>query len=74
MVNDVEKEFLLITAKLKNPLTFIKGTICLLGAGKLGEVSSKQREMLQKANEEVDILNEAIDDLLDRAKARTSNL
>jgi len=65
-LDKLESEFLRLAAhELRNPLTIIKGALCLVKEGDMGEVNPKQYEMLDRANEQVDILNDIISKFLE---------
>ena len=65
-LNRVEDEFISVSSHtIKTPLTIIKGAVCLVRDGDLGRINLKQREMLDKADEQVDKLNDIISKLLD---------
>lgn len=65
-VERLKDEFVAVVShELRTPLTSIRGSLGLLAAGKLGEVSEKGRRMLEIAVQNTDRLVRLINDILD---------
>jgi len=74
-IERMENEFIsIVSHELKNPLTVIKGAISLVKEGDLGEVNEKQFDFLNRADENVDILNGLISKMLDIYRIESGNL
>jgi len=65
-VERMKDEFIsVVSHELRTPLTSIRGSLGLLAAGQLGEVSEKGRRMLEIAVQNTDRLVRLINDILD---------
>jgi signal transduction histidine kinase len=71
----LESEFIALAShEFKNPLTVIKGALCLVKEGDMGEVNPKQYEMLNRADEQVGVLDGLITKFLDIYRIETGKL
>jgi len=74
-LDKLESEFIAVVShEFKNPLTVIKGAVCLVKEGDLGEINPKQYEMLNRADEEVGVLDGLITKFLDIYRIETGKL
>lgn len=74
-MNDANYNFLsIVFHDLRNPLTYIKMSLDVLLIGSFGEIPAEQKELLAKANNQVDRLNKMIDDVLLNAKLENNKL
>jgi len=74
-IDKLESDFIALAShEFKNPLTVIKGAVCLVKEGDLGEVNTKQYDMLRQADEQVGVLDGLITKLLDIYRIETGKL
>jgi signal transduction histidine kinase len=74
-LDKLESEFIALAShEFKNPLTVIKGAVCLVKEGDLGEVNPKQYDMLRQADEQVGVLDGLITKFLDIYRIETGKL
>jgi len=74
-IDKLESEFIAVAShEFKDPLTVIRGAVCLVKEGDLGEVNPKQYDMLRQADEQVGVLDGLITKFLDIYRIETGKL
>jgi len=74
-LNKVKSDFVsAVSHELRTPLTSIKGYASILMTGKLGEVSSPQKERLEKIDKHSNNLTRLINNLLDIARIESGRI
>ncbi|MCM8793984.1 MAG: GAF domain-containing sensor histidine kinase, partial [Candidatus Omnitrophica bacterium] len=74
-LNQIKSEFVASVAhELRTPLTSIKGYASILATGKLGEMSTEQRERLERIDRHSSELAKLINDLLDISRIESGKI
>ncbi|MDQ3256402.1 MAG: sensor histidine kinase [Acidobacteriota bacterium] len=72
---DMREEFLALTTHdLRSPLTVISGVISFFSSGRLGELSTEQKNMIAMMERNTQSLIELINDLLDASKLESGTM
>ncbi len=64
----------LVSHQLRSPLASVKQSFVVILEGFIGEVASKQKEMIERASKHIDFLLQLINDWLDMSRIETGNL
>lgn len=74
-LNKLKLEFIsVVSHELRTPLAIVKEAVNLITDGIIGGINQKQKEVLQKANANIERLNGLIEDLLDMARIEKGTL
>jgi PAS domain S-box-containing protein len=74
-VERLKREFVaMVSHDLRTPLTSVHGSLTLLSAGALGEISSAAHEVVTTAESELERLTKLVGDLLDVAKIEAGKM
>ncbi|MFA5090855.1 MAG: ATP-binding protein [Candidatus Omnitrophota bacterium] len=74
-INRLKSEFIsIVSHELRTPLAIIKDTLGVVSDGLAGDVSDKQKELLQKGDTHIVRLQHLIDGLLDISRIETGRL
>jgi len=65
---------LTVTHELRSPVATVQSLLRVIAGGYAGEVSEKQKELIERAERRVAFLQRLIDDLLDLAAGKTEHL
>ena len=74
-IDRAKSQFVLtVTHELRSPVATVQSLLRVISGGYAGEVSSKQRELIARAERRTVFLQQLIDDLLDLAAGKTEHL
>ncbi len=68
------KFVLTVTHELRSPVATVQSLLRVISGGYAGQVSSKQKELIQRAERRIVFLQQLVDDLLDLAAGKTEHL
>jgi PAS domain S-box-containing protein len=74
-INNIKSEFVsVVSHELRTPLAVIKEAIRIIADKVVGPITNKQREVLRRANDNVERLNKIIEELLDISRIESGKL
>jgi signal transduction histidine kinase/glycine cleavage system H lipoate-binding protein len=74
-IDRAKSQFVLtVTHELRSPVATVQSLLRVISGGYAGQVSSKQKELIERAERRILFLQQLIDDLLDLAAGKTEHL